>query len=119
MPEGNVAVILTDISLTPMTQLGRKLYQFTATMYEVGDGYSLESLDKLGIINIPKLATAYIESNTSNNNNNNSDASTDFSIRTMEQIGQLYLPDIYNNEGLIKEKAETEESISLSLRNYL
>lgn len=117
MPEGNVAVILTDVSLTPMTQLGRRLYQFTATMYEVGNGYSLEDLDRLGIINIPKLATAYVESNASNNNNNNDDSSTSLDIRSMEQVGQLYFPNIYN-KGLIKEEGSKETS-SLNLKNYI
>ena len=117
MPEGNVAVILTDVSLTPMTQLGRRLYQFTAIMYEVGDGYSLEDLDRLGIINIPKLATAYVESNASNNNNNNDDSSTSLDIRSMEQVGQLYFPNIYN-KGLIKEEGSKETS-SLNLKNYI
>jgi hypothetical protein len=118
MPEGNVAVILTDVSLTPMTQLGRRLYQFTATMYEVGDGYSLEDLDRLRIINIPKLATAYVESNASNNNNNNNDnSSTNLDIRSMEQVGQLYFPNIYN-KGLIKEEGSKETS-SLNLKNYI
>jgi hypothetical protein len=60
MTEGNMAVMLTDISLTPNATLGRKLYNFTATMYEIGDGYSLESLSSLGIIDIideKKLST--------------------------------------------------------------
>lgn len=118
MPEGNVAVILTDISLTPITQLGRRLYQFTATMYEVGDGYSLESLDKLGIINIPKLATAYAESGTSNNNSgsSSSDSSIDSNVHTVEQVGQLYYPNIYD-KGLIKERDSSEETINL--KNYI
>lgn len=54
MPEGNLAVILTDINLTPNAQLGRRLYNFSATMYEIGDGYSLEELDNLHIINLPR-----------------------------------------------------------------
>lgn len=97
MPEGNVAVILTDVSLTPMTQLGRRLYQFTATMYEVGDGYSLEDLDRLGIINIPKLATAYVEHSSSSSTDDDDSSSTDLNVRIMEQVGQLYLPKIYGN----------------------
>lgn len=52
MPEGNMSVMLTDISLTPEKTLGRRLYNFTATMYEIEDGYSLETLNFLGIIDI-------------------------------------------------------------------
>lgn len=100
MPEGNVAVILTDVSLSPMTQLGRRLYQFTATMYEVGDGYSLESLDKLGIINIPKLTASYVEQQTSGDtpSTDDDDDSTDSDFLTTKQVGQLYLPNIYNDK---------------------
>lgn len=111
MPEGNVAVILTDISLTPMTQLGRRLYQFSATMYEVGDGYSLEDLDRLGIIDIPKLATAYVEQNTSGDSDSSSSSSS--TIQVMEQVGQLYLPNIYN-KNLIRDTESDTQS-----KNYI
>lgn len=52
MPEGNMTVMLTDISLTPEPTLGRRLYNFSATMYEIENGYSIETLESLGIINI-------------------------------------------------------------------
>lgn len=52
MPEGNMVVMLTDISLTPNRTIGRRLYEFSATMYEIGDGHSLESLNSFGIIDI-------------------------------------------------------------------
>lgn len=49
MTEGNMVVMLTDISLTPNTQTGRRIYNFSATAYEIADGYSLEVLSNLGI----------------------------------------------------------------------
>lgn len=52
MPEGNLAVMLDAITLTPDQTLGRRLYSFTATMYEVGDGKDISSLSSLGIIDI-------------------------------------------------------------------
>lgn len=52
MPEGNMTVMLTDISLTPEPTIGRRLYNFSATMYEIEDGYSLETLSSLGIVTI-------------------------------------------------------------------
>lgn len=52
MPEGNLAVMLDAITLTPDQTLGRRLYSFTATMYEVGDGKNISSLSSLGIIDI-------------------------------------------------------------------
>ena len=39
MPEGNMTVMLTDISLTPEPIIGRRLYNFSATMYEIENGY--------------------------------------------------------------------------------
>ena len=53
MPEGNMAVMLTDISLTPNHTIGRRLYTFSATMYEIEDGHSLDTLATLGIISVP------------------------------------------------------------------
>ena len=38
MTEGNMIVILTDVSLTPNKTLGRRIYNFSATAYEIGDG---------------------------------------------------------------------------------
>ena len=51
MTEGNLAVMLDSITLTPDKTLGRRLYSFSATMYEVGDGRDLDSLTSLGILN--------------------------------------------------------------------
>jgi len=60
MPEGNIAVMLTDINLTPNSQLGRMIYNFNATMYEIADGYDLEQLNNLGIIEIPDINARYL-----------------------------------------------------------
>ena len=49
MTEGNMIVMLDMVSLSPDTVLGRRLYSFTATMYEIGDGKNLDSLSSLGI----------------------------------------------------------------------
>lgn len=58
MTEGNMIVMFNDISLTPNAQLGRRVWNFSATVYEVGDGYSLEQLDALGIFPIENDYTA-------------------------------------------------------------
>lgn len=60
MPEGNMIVMVTDVSLTPNQQIGRLLYNFTATVYEIGDGYSLTSLNNAGVIDVPTAQEAYI-----------------------------------------------------------
>lgn len=54
MTEGNLAVMLTDISLTPNSTLGRRLYSFTATVYEIAEAHSLETLNSLGIYDVVK-----------------------------------------------------------------
>lgn len=58
MTEGLLVVMLTDVSLTPNATLSRRLYEFTATMYEVADGHSLETLETLGIISRTLLEEA-------------------------------------------------------------
>lgn len=50
--EGLMVVMLTDISLTPNTTLSRRLYDFSATVYEIQDGNSLKTLDSLGIYDV-------------------------------------------------------------------
>lgn len=49
MAEGAMAVMLTDISLTPKDTLGRMLWDFSATVYEIAEADSFETLDTLGI----------------------------------------------------------------------
>ena len=64
-PEGNILVKLTDISLTPVDNLGRMIYSFSATATEI-DEYSIENLDKYNIQNYKlskdeyKVSTIYI-----------------------------------------------------------
>ena len=52
MTEGNMVVMLMDISLTPNPQVGRRTYNFSATAYEIEDGYSLDVLTGLNIFEI-------------------------------------------------------------------
>lgn len=52
--EGLMVVMLTDISLTPNKTLSRRLYDFSATVYEIQDGNSLSILDSLGIYDVHK-----------------------------------------------------------------
>lgn len=55
MTEGVIPVMLTDISLTPNITLGRRIWEFSATAYEIANGHSLSVLESLGIIDIPKV----------------------------------------------------------------
>ena len=52
MTEGNMVVMFDGISLTPNAQLGRRTWNFSATVYEVEDGYNLNTLSSLGIYNV-------------------------------------------------------------------
>lgn len=52
MTEGNMVVMFDGISLTPNTQLGRRTWNFSATVYEIEDGYSLQNLDSLGLYKV-------------------------------------------------------------------
>lgn len=52
MTEGNMIVMVDAVSLTPNPQLGRMIWDFSATIYEVGDGNSLANLSSLGIVSI-------------------------------------------------------------------
>lgn len=52
MTEGNLVVMLTDINLTPVQSLGRRIYQFNCMAYEVADGYDLNTLHSLGIFKV-------------------------------------------------------------------
>ena len=53
MTEGNLIVMIDGITLTPNAQLGRRIWNFSCTVYEVGDGNSLQELDSLGIYDVP------------------------------------------------------------------
>lgn len=47
--EGNILISLINVSLSPENTLGRMIYKFSATAYEVGDT-SLEILNKFNVI---------------------------------------------------------------------
>lgn len=49
--EGNIVVTLQNVTLTPNETLGRMLFEFSATAYEVLEN-TIENLDTSGIINI-------------------------------------------------------------------
>ena len=91
MPEGNIAVMLTDINLTPENQLGRMLYNFSATMYEIADGYNLEDLNNLGIIDIPTTSTVFINGADISNGLSEETESANIGDKVSNKIGQINL----------------------------
>lgn len=50
--EGLICVMVTDLSLTPNSVLGRRIWDFSATFYEIADGHSLKTLDELGVYDV-------------------------------------------------------------------
>ena len=52
MTEGNMIVMLDGITMMPDVVLGRRLYNFSATMYEIGDGKSLDSIVSFELFDI-------------------------------------------------------------------
>lgn len=52
--EGNYIVRLLNVSLTPKTELGRMIHEFTCTAYEIAD-FSYESLRDLGLLSIENI----------------------------------------------------------------
>lgn len=52
--EGNIVVSLMNVTLTPEKTLGRMIFSFSATAYEVADN-DIESLNNYGIINVGKF----------------------------------------------------------------
>lgn len=89
--EGNIVVGLMNISMTPNATLGRMIFDFSATAYEVMDN-TLEKLDEIGIIDIGEW-------------------SEDVGIVTSENFGQISgVYDGYPSNGniytLIKEQEE-------------
>lgn len=96
MTEGNLIVMFDSISLTPNAQLGRRAWNFSATVYEVGDGYSLEQLDSLGIY---PIHNEYNPNSTDNSSNSGIDDSDQPGSATIlrKYISQQY--QIQDNSG--------------------
>ena len=49
--EGNIVIGLLNVSLTPKQELGRMVFEFSATAYELAE-HTIEDLNELGIITI-------------------------------------------------------------------
>lgn len=54
--EGNIIIGLMNVSLTPKKELGRMIFDFSATAYEVLE-YNISNMDESGIINIGQFQT--------------------------------------------------------------
>lgn len=103
MPEGNMSVMLTDISLTPNQTVSRRLYTFNATMYEIEDGHSLDTLSSLGIVSIPNDKVNKISSSDGGSED-------DSQIASISTIGQIPSARIItgNSWGVVKTSGGAE-----------
>lgn len=92
MTEGNMIVLFDGITLTPNSQLGRRIWNFSCTVYEVGNGYDLELLDNLGIYSI--------QNDYKDKNNLNSLDDTDsLIVQTVTFLDQQYeIKSAYNGK---------------------
>lgn len=64
--EGNVLVRLMNISLSPEQQIGRMLYSFNATAYEIGE-CTVDNFDKYGIQTIGSYVDSAVKKHTREN----------------------------------------------------
>lgn len=84
MTEGNLCVMLTDISLTPDKTLSRRLYSFTATAYQVEEGMSVDTLASLGIHD---TGESQAEEDWRKSSNSTDSGET---VVVVERVGQVY-----------------------------
>jgi hypothetical protein len=105
--EGAIPVILTDVSLSPKTQLSRRLWDFSATAYQVGDEDSLADYIALGIFDFkdPRVKT-YDDDNNNNNNNNDSNS------KLIQEVGQLF-------GFTLEDKSYLESALNLDTNNLV
>ena len=61
--EGNYIVRLLNVSLTPKTELGRMIHEFTCTAYEIAD-FNYQSLRDLGILSVEDISEVETQSFT-------------------------------------------------------
>lgn len=119
MPEGNAIVMVTDVSLTPNQNIGRLLYNFTATMCEIGDGYSLDALDAAGIIDTPEIVSQDLTESAGDivyaTVRSLRQVQVDKEINSTENIVKLLtdsINDSYN--GVLSGKVVLEDSLTIS-----
>ena len=115
MPEGNVAVILMDVNLTPLNG-SRQLYNFSATLYEVGDGYDLDNLDSLGIIDIPKVATVYVPGSDSGDDSGDEGGDISYAV---QKIGQMYEQSVWGRDMVAGSSEGSDEWADFSILERL
>ena len=93
--EGNMVVMITDVNLTPNKILSRRLWDFSAVIYEIGDGYDMATLDRLGIYDIHADGLGGDGSSWGDNSDR-----TEVGLETqstIEKVGQQYFHNVIND----------------------
>jgi hypothetical protein len=104
MAEGNMIVMLTDVTLTPNNDVGRRTYNFTATAYEVGDGYSLDELDALGVFDVYNaydIENAIGDPDSSGSGSSEEDEDEKEDASTQYQAGQIYSRTVKDKNSIV------------------
>ena len=84
--EGNILVKLMNISFTPNKTLGRKIYSFSATAYEI-DEASIENYDYYNIQTLGKIDDVLVFSEKKNNSIN---INIPAGVNALDYINNLY-----------------------------
>ena len=82
--EGNYIVRLLNVSLTPKTELGRMLHEFTCTAYEVAD-FNYQSLVNFGLLSVMDMQKTEYQWHTKNITDLNS-----FELMNPDENGDRY-----------------------------
>lgn len=96
MTEGAMVVMLTDVSLTPNTTLGRRIWDFSATAYEIAEADSLTQLDSLGIYNVHSILKEDFSADSG-------EVSPDPEFVLVSKVGQIYQYEVKTTNNLISE----------------
>lgn len=92
--EGNILVKLSNISFTPETALGRMLYSFSATAYEI-DNVSIDNYIKYNIILLESISNEEVKS-------------------TYAKVGQLYNETFAKDADIVSMILEKEKTSYIS-----
>lgn len=96
MAEGSMVVMLTDVSLTPNKTLGRRVWDFSATAYEIAEADSLTNLDTLGIYDVHDIPES-----TRGGDSGGFDPEPEYV--EVVKIGQLYQHQVANKNDIISD----------------
>ena len=111
--EGNILIKLMDVSLTPKTQLGRLVYSFSATAYQIGEP-SIQNFNYYNIIKIGYYDTllsewkSHMEQDYFKNNQGKWELQTYKDYDWLQQITSINSVEDYRNENRERKRLDTD-----------